>query len=253
MQTRFKGVKAAGGVGGVLAVLILAGTARAVDVLDDPVQIDERAAQVVQTSNSLCWEMHRYHQQAPDYAQAYRTAKLVWTKAGAIREALRAGPLETDALVQQVAQMNENLAQVEQILATWGDGDRSQVPLAGGPGGGPVMVDRGVSVNVPFVGVHVGRPRYVITDDGVPTLARQRLHSNSRGSKRSLERELAAVRTAVDYLMEDAGVSVAPNPPAPGNPDAKGPTPQPPDTGLSEPVKVLPPKAKTPTPTSSRK
>ncbi len=115
------------------------------------------------------------------------------------------------------------------------------------------MVDRGVSVNLPLLGVHVGRPRYVITEDGVPTLARQRLHPNSHGSKRSLERELAAVRTAVNYLMEDAGVSVAPNASTPGNPDAKGPVPQPPDAGLGEPVKVGPPKAKATTPTSSRK
>jgi len=252
MQTGCKGMKAAGGVGGMLAVLVFAGAARAVDVIDDPVQIDDRAAQVVQASNSLCWEMYRYHQQNPDYAQAYRTAKLVWAQAGTIRDALREGPVETEALVQQVAQMNENLAQVEQALARWGDGDRSQVPLAGGTGGRAVLVDRGVSVNLPLLGVQVGGPRYVVTDEGPPALARRRLHPNSRGSKKSLERELAAVRTAVNYLMEDSGVSVAPNAPAPGNPDGKGPVPQPPDGGLGEPVKVSPSKPKIPTPASSR-
>jgi hypothetical protein len=254
-------MKAAGLMGGMLAILIFSSTARAVDIIDDAVQIDERAAQVVQASNSLCWEMYRYHQQNPDYAQAYRTAKLVWTQAGMIRDALRDGPVETEALIQQVAQINENLTQVEKTLERWGDGDRSQVPLAGVPGSGAVLVDQGVSVNLPLLGVHVGRPRYVITEDGVPVLARQRLHANSHGSKRSLERELAAVRTAVNYLMEDAGVSVAPNPPAPGNPDgkgsgnpdSKGPVPQPPDAGLGEPVKVSPSKPKLSTPTSSRK
>ncbi|MGE5193161.1 MAG: hypothetical protein ACM3U2_11755 [Deltaproteobacteria bacterium] len=253
MQTRCKGMKAATGVAGMLAALILAGTAHAVDVIDDPIQIDERAAQIVQTSNSLCWEMHRYHQQNPDYAQAYRAAKLVWAQAGSLRDALRAGPVETEALAQQAAQMNENLAQVEQAVARWGDGDRSQVPLESGPGGRAVMVDRGVSVRLPLLGVHVGGPRYVVTDEGVPALARRRLHPNSHGSRKSLERELAAARTAVNYLMEDAGVSIAPNAAAPENPGAKGPVPQPPDAGLGEPVKVSPPSAKIPAPTSGRK
>ena len=253
MQTRRKGMKAASRVGGMLAVLIFAGTARAVDIIDDPVQIDERVAQVVQMSNSLCWEMYRYHQQDPDYAQAYRTAKLVWAQAGTIRDAVREGPVETEALIQQVAQINENLMQVEEALSRWGDGDRSQVPLAGGTGGRTVMVDGGVSVNLPLLGVQVGGPRYVVTDDGPPVLARRRLHPNSRGSKKSLERELAAVRTAVNYLMEDSGVSVSPNAPSPGNPDAKGPVPQPPDAALGEPVQISPTKPKLPASASNRK
>ena len=89
MQTRRNGVKAAIGAGGLLAVLMLPRTGFAVDIIDDPVQIDEQAAQVVQTSNSLCWELHRYHQQNPDYPQAYRAAKQLWAQAGALRDALR--------------------------------------------------------------------------------------------------------------------------------------------------------------------
>jgi hypothetical protein len=253
MQTRQKGVKVAIRAGGLLAILMLARTGFAVDIIDDPVQIDEQAAQVVQTSNALSWELHRYHQQNPDYPQAYRAAKQLWTQAGALRDALRAGPVESEGLMQQVAQMNENLTLVERILERWGDGDRSQVPLAGGSGGRTVMVDRGVGVNLPLLGVHVGRPRYVVTDDGPPVLARQRLHPNSHGSKKSLDRELAAVRVAMIYLMEDGGVSVEPNAAAPGRPAGKGPVPNPPEAGLGEPVKILPQSAKTRAVTPAKK
>ena len=165
MQTQRNGVKAAIGAGSLLAFLVLARTGLAADIIDDPVQIDEQAAQVVQTSNLLCWEIHRYHQQNPDYPQAYRAAKQLWAQAGALRDSLRAGPVQTEGLMQQVAQMHENLPLVEKSLERWGDGDRSQAPLAAGPGGRTVMVDRGVGVNLPLLGVHVGRPRYVVTDD----------------------------------------------------------------------------------------
>jgi hypothetical protein len=250
MQTRRNGIKAVIGTASLLAALMLAQTAFALDIVDDAVQIDEQAAQVLQTSNSLCWEIHRYHQQNPDYPQAYHAAKQLWAQAGALRDALRAGPVETAGLMEQVAQMNENLTLVERSLERWGDGDRAQVPLAGAPGSRTVMVDRGVGVNLPLLGVHVGRPRYVVTDDGPPVLARQRLHPNSHGSKKSLERELAAARTAMNYLMEDAGVSIDPNaaPPA-RNPAGKAPVanppvPNPPDARLGEPVKILPQSAK---------
>jgi hypothetical protein len=177
----------------MLAVLMLAGAGFAVEIIDDPIQIDERAAEIVQTSNSLCWEMHRYHRQNPDFPQAYKAAKQLWSQASALRDALRAGPMESDSLTPQVAQMNENLTQIENSLANWGDGDRSQVPLNNGSTPRTVLTP-GVGVNVPFVGVHVGAPRYVVTDDGPPTLQRRRLHPNSRASKKSLEREIAAVR-----------------------------------------------------------
>jgi len=253
MQTRRNRTNAVTAAGSLLAALMLAQTAFAVDIVDDPVQIDEQAAQVVQTSNSLCWEIHRYHQQNPDYSQAYRAAKQLWARAGALRDALRAGPLETAAVMEQVAQMNENLTLVERSLERWGDGDRSHVPLAGAPGSRAVMVDRGVGVNLPLLGVHVGRPRYVVTDDGPPVLARQRLHPNSHGSKKSLERELAAVRVAMNYLMEDAGVSIEPTAAAPASPAGKGPAPNPPDAGLGEPVKILPQSAKTRAATPAKK
>jgi len=245
---------------GVLAVLTCTRPAAAVDVLDDPVQIDERAAQLLQTSNSLCWEMYRYHQKQPDYRAMYRAAKDIWARAGELRDALRTGPVETQALAQQVAQLNETFTQLEKTLSKWGDGDRSQVPAAvGGPR--TVVTTGGVGVDVPFVGIRVGGPRYVVTDDGLPQLERLRLHPNSPGSRRSLERELAAVKVALKYLQEDAGMEVdqsAPRPapgPAAGAPAASGPVPQPPDpdTTLGEPEKISPPSAKKTGPTPARK
>ncbi|MGE5191169.1 MAG: hypothetical protein ACM3U2_01625 [Deltaproteobacteria bacterium] len=235
----------------MLAVLMCARRAIAVDVLDDPVQIDERAAQLLQTSNSLCWEMYRYHQQQPDYRASYRAAKDIWSRAGDLRDALRTGPVETQALVQQVTQMNETFAQLEKSLSKWGDGDRSLVPAGGG--GPQTVVTPGVGVDLPFVGVRVGGPRYVVADDGAPQLQRLKLHPNSPGSRRSLERELAAVKVALRYLQEDAGMAA--EPPAPGAPAATGPVPQPPDpdTTLGEPEKVVPPSAKKPGPTPAPK
>jgi hypothetical protein len=149
--------------------------------------------------------------------------------------------------------MNETFAQLEKSLSMWGDGDRSQLPAAvGGPR--TVVTTGGVGVDLPFVGVRVGGPRYVVTDDGPPQLERLRLHPNSPGSRRSLERELAAAKVALKYLQEDAGMEVdqgAPSP-APGVPAATGPVPQPPDPGpdttLGEPEKIAPPSAKKPGP-----
>jgi len=259
MHTLRNGIQLAAAVGGFLLTMTAATPGWAVDILDDPLQIDERAAQIVQTSNSLCWEMHRYHRQQPDYAQAYRTAKDIWSRAGEMRDALRAGPVETETLMQQVAQMNDNFRQLEQTLTKWGDGDRSSVPMNGGPGT-RTIVTPGVAVNLPFIGV-VGSPRVAVVDDdddGPPALIRRRVHPNSHGSKRSLERELAAVKVAVGYLVEDAGVSGQPLPPAPGpaSPSPAGPVPNPPEAGdtkpagpaLGEPVKIGPKSAKKPGP-----
>jgi hypothetical protein len=226
-----------------LALAALAAPALAVDVVDDEVQIDERAAQVAQTANSLCWEMHRYHQQKPDYAPAYRTAKELWSRAGDLRNALRDRPLETEALGQQVSQMNDLFVQLEKSLSKWGDGDRSTLPLNGEPTARTVVEPR-VAVDIPFVGVRVGGPRYVVTEEGPSMLERRRLHPNSRGSKRSLERELAAVKTAVGYLVEDSGVAPGASPPAPAAsaPAPAAPVPNPPPDGsaLGEPVKIVP-------------
>jgi hypothetical protein len=88
---------------------------------------------------------------------------------------------------------------------------------------------------------------------------RRRLHPNSHGSKRSLERELAAVKVAVNYLVEDAGMSGQAAPPVPTPASAAssagsstGPVPNPPDAGdttpassnQGEPVKIGPKAAK---------
>jgi hypothetical protein len=64
-------------------MLSSAARAQEFQVLDDPAQIDELAGVVQKTSNSLCWEMHRYHREQPEFADAYRQAKEVWTMAGA--------------------------------------------------------------------------------------------------------------------------------------------------------------------------
>src|SRR6266478_706595 len=101
MQTRRNVMQTTIVTAGVaMSVLICTMPAFAVDVIDDPVQIDERAAQLVQVSNSLCWEMYRYHQQQPDYRASYRGAKEIWSRAGELREALRTGPVETESLTQ---------------------------------------------------------------------------------------------------------------------------------------------------------
>ncbi len=241
--------------GGVLALLVLVRTGFAVDIIDDPAQIDDRAAQVVQTSNSLCWEIHRFHQQQPDYRQTYRTAKEIWTRAGELREALRAGPVETEVLAQQLTQMNDNFTQLEKSLSKWGDGDRSLVPLNGGRR--PVtVVNPGVAVDIPFVGVRVGGPRYVVTEEGSPALERRRLHPNSRGSKRSLERELEALKVALSYLLEDAGLTNEQIAPAQGAPAANAPVPSPPEPAgpdLNQPVKIGPKSTVTPNGSSAKK
>lgn len=228
-------------IAGVLVFLALVRPGMAVDIVDDPVQIDERLAQVVQTTNSLCWEMYRFHQQKPDYQPMYRTAKDLWRQAGAARDALQNGPMETESLVQQAAQMNDLFAKLDQSLAKWADGDRSAIAMTGRAP--RTVVTDGVVLDLPLIGVQVGGPRVaIVDDDDVPALQRRRLHPNSRGSKRSLERELAAVKMAMSYLLEDVGIGGGATPPAPGiTPDS--PVPQPPeekDAKLGEPVKVLP-------------
>jgi hypothetical protein len=232
----------------MLAALTLAGPVFAVDIIDDPMQIDERAAQLIQTSNSLCWEMHRFHQQQPDYRQSYRAAKEIWSRAGELREALRARPVETEALMRQITEMNEMFAQVEKTVSKWGTGDRSFVA----PNNGPqqrLVVTPGAEIDIPFVGgVRVGRPQVVVADDGPPQLERRRLHPNSHGSKRSLERELAAVKVALSYLLEDATVNMEPNSDASGAPAATNAVPQAPapDAALGDPQNIIPPSTKKP-------
>src|SRR5262249_35001375 len=139
---------------------------------------------------------------------------------------------------------NDLFAQLDKSLSKWGDGDRSMLPLNGEPTARTVVEPR-VAVDIPFVGVRVGGPRYVVTEEGPPMLERRRLHPNSRGSNRSLERELAAVKPAVGYLVEDSGVAPGASPPAPAA-SAPPPVPNPPQDGpaLGEPVKIVPPSAK---------
>lgn len=249
MQTRRNGTTGAKRAAGVLAILMLAVPAFAVDIIDDPIQIDERAAQLVQTTNSLCWEMYRFHQQQPDYRQSYREAKEIWSRAGELRDALRAGrPIETAVLMRQVTEMNETFAQLESTLAKWGPGDRSFAFPNGGPEPRTVITP-GAEVDVPFFGgVRAGRSQVVVTDDGPPRLERRRLHPNARGSKRSLEREVAAVKVAMSYMVEDAGTTTAPNSPPPGSPAASGPVSQAPapDSGPGVPQKIIPSSAKNP-------
>eukprot|EP00475_Leptophrys_vorax_P020072 TRINITY_DN27498_c1_g1_i1.p2 TRINITY_DN27498_c1_g1~~TRINITY_DN27498_c1_g1_i1.p2 ORF type:complete len:102 (-),score=0.67 TRINITY_DN27498_c1_g1_i1:27-332(-) len=69
-------------------------SAQAVDIVDDAVQMDQLLKEVVTTSNSLCWELYRYHQQQPGYAEAYRTAKGIWSQATDLRNALATRPVE---------------------------------------------------------------------------------------------------------------------------------------------------------------
>jgi hypothetical protein len=237
-------------VGGVLALVGAVTPVRADDfqVLDDPAQIDEMTAAVQRTSNSLCWEMHRFHRQQPGFPEAYRQAKEVWSMAGTLRDALRAGTIDPATLNNQVARMNDALTQVEKTTEGWGDGVRPAITPADER---PVVVTPGrVNVDIPLLfggGISVGSPPRVVAADPDPvTLPRRRFHPNTHGSRRSLERELASVRTAMDYLAEDTGTGAVPAATTPTAP----PKPMPPDeaaTGpqLSPPTKISPPAGKT--------
>jgi hypothetical protein len=83
----------------------------------------------------------------------------------------------------------------------------------------------------------------MVAEPATPELPRRRYHPHARGSKRSLMRELASVRTAMDYLIEDTGADAGK-----GTTAAAGaaPVPMPPDTdagpALSAPTKIGPAK-----------
>ncbi len=209
--------------------LMVAMPVLAVDVIDDPTQIDERATQVVQSTNSLCWEMHRFHQQQPGYRESYRAAKEIWSRAGQMQEALRLGPVETDVLLGQLTTMNELLSQVKATLSKWENGDRSVIPV-NGPPVLRTVVTPGVGVDIPFIGLRVGGggQEVVVAEESPPQNERKRLHPNSHGSKRSLEREFAAVDVALRYLTEDANLTSQPNPAAPVDLSENAPDAQPP-------------------------
>jgi hypothetical protein len=150
--------------------------------------------------------MHRYHGQQPDYRASYRAAKEIWSRAGELRDALRAGPVETETLVQQMAQMNETFAQLDKSLSKWGDGDRSLTPLNDGRGPRTVVTP-GVEVDVPFVGGPVGSP-HIVTDDG-PALERLKLHPNSPGSRR-VSNGIGRGEGRFELPQEDAGMAADP-------------------------------------------
>jgi hypothetical protein len=213
-------VTAAAGLLAFFAV-VSARPAVAVDIVDDPVQMDDLLMQVVQKTNSLCWEMHRYHQHQPGFAQQYRAAKEIWSKAAQLRDALAAGPVETSVMIQQANEMNEMFAQLEKSLSQWGPGDQSSLGTVAEP---RTVVRPGVGVDLPFIGVRVGSPAVVVNDDGPVMLQRLRVHPNARGSKRSLERELAAAKVAIGYLVEDASVTSQPGGPSPAPAQSAGPT-----------------------------
>jgi hypothetical protein len=237
---------------GVASTLAWARPSLAVDILDDPIQIDDRAVQLVQSSNSLCWEMYRYHQQQVDYTESYQLAKDVWTKAGLLREALRAGPVETEALLQQATEMSDAFAQLERSLSKWGPGDLSLVAANSGPTQRTV-VEQGVAVDLPLIGLRVGGPQVLVDEDGPPQLQRRRLHHNSPGSKRSLEREIAAVKVAMAYLLEDAGIAGPETSTGTGAVSAPTPAAPTPDSGLTVPQRATPSSTKKPEAVPTRK
>lgn len=220
-------------------------------LLEDPVHIDELAAYLQTVSNSLCWEMHRFHRDQPEFSEAYRPAKEVWQIAGGLRDAIRTGPIDTQLVQSRIARMDELLTTVAQITERWGDGAKPQEVVAERRGV-VVTPGAGVDLNLPFVGgLRVGTPRVYVPDDAPPVLERRRIHPNARGSKRALERELFGVRTALNYLMEDTGVggpleTVKPAPKP--SPELNAPA-APSGPALAPPVKISPPAAKRGEPT----
>src|SRR5262245_31401932 len=112
-----------------IAVWLAGAPARAVEILDDPTHLDELAAAVQQTSNSLCWEMYRYHQIEPDFKETYRAAKDLWSEAGALRDALRAGAVESADAAERAARMAEAFTVVDRNAAKWRDGVRPADPM----------------------------------------------------------------------------------------------------------------------------
>jgi hypothetical protein len=165
---------------------------------------------------------------------------------------LRAGAVESADAAERVARMGETFTVIDRNAAKWRDGVRPADPMAERRG---VVVRQGtgVAVDIPFIGVRVGRPDVIVEEDAQPQMERRRYHPNARGSKRALERELAGVKTALSYLTEDTGVVSGPAP----SPNAAPPTPQPPDetrTGpaLRPPQKITPSGARKSTPEPAR-
>ncbi|WP_010586381.1 hypothetical protein [Schlesneria paludicola] len=233
---------------GFLTALALAGPALAVDVVDDPAQIDERVTQVMQTTNSLCWEMYNYHQQQPGFKESYQSLKDIWEKSRQVQEALRTGTVETEVLNNKLIEMNDSFIGIQKTLSDWQAGDQTSVATNAEPVLRTV-VSPGVGVDIPFIGLRVGGPDVVVTEQPAPVFQRKRLHVNARGSKRSLEREIAAARVAMSYLLEDAGIGEQSDWSATGDRPASAPAPQPPrpDSALKTPSETVPPRVKSST------
>ncbi|MBS0265941.1 MAG: hypothetical protein JSS02_28680, partial [Planctomycetes bacterium] len=172
--------------------------------------------------------------------------KELWKQAGALRESLQNGPIETATLQQQVLKFKEQFERVQETMANWGDGDRSALAKAGAVRPRATVTEEGFAVDLPLLGLQLGGPRVAVVEEGPQVLQRIRLHPNSHGSRRRLQRELTAVKLALQYLLEDAEVEAAPEPPAPGN-LTSGPVPHPPEADeakLGQPVKIQPMGAK---------
>lgn len=242
---QFRGPKLLPTIFALLVTLTLANPAFAVDVVDDQVQIDERVTQLMQTTNSLCWEIHNYHQQQPEFKASYQILKDIWEKSRQLQEALRTGVVETEMLNGQLLEISDSFAGVQRTLSTWQDGDRTSVASVAEPTLRTV-VSPGVNVDIPFIGLRVGGPDVVVTEQQTPVIQRKRLHPNSRGSKRSLEREIAAARVAMSYLLEDAGIAGQTDWAETGDRPASAPAPQPPtpDTSLKAQPETVPSRPK---------
>lgn len=215
-------------------------------LLDDPVHIDELAGYLQTVSNSLCWEMHRYHREQPDFTEAYRPAKEIWQMAGGLRDAMRTGPVDLELVQSRINRINDLMSNVEKVTERWGDGLKpTAVPVEPRVA---VTPGAGVNLDIPFVGgLRVGAPRVYVPDDAPPVLDRRRIHPNARGSKRALERELFGTRVAINYLMEDTGVAMPDETVRPAETLKQAPKPSPPEPAgpaLSAPVKITPPAAK---------
>lgn len=238
-----------------LSTLVVCGASSrpvsATEILDDPAHFTELSSSVVQTANTLCWELHRFHQQQPDFPVLYRDSKEIWSQASMLQDALQNGPVDSAVATQQIAKMTMLLGNVEKGMSKWGDGIRPVNEVVARRG--VVVSPRGgVGVNVPFFGFRIAAPRIAVADEViVPGPAnRQAIHPNGHGSRRSLDRQLLAVKTALANLSEDVGVPVAvqgPTPvptelnPAPAaNPLPEAPRPQPPVPQSAVPDSKLP-------------
>lgn len=212
----------------------------AAEIVDDPRHIAELAAYANQTSNSFCWELHRFHQQQPDYPIVYRDAKEIWNLSAQLRDQLQLGPSNTPEIGQQVARMNALYGEIEKLTAKWGDGVRP-APLPGENVERRVVVRPGPGVNVPYLGFRISAPRVGIAEEVIVPAAPRVHHPNSRGSRRSLERELFAVKTSLSYLTEDVGpVQVVNQLPVAPPAEAIPPRPEIPVTPTAIPAPIQP-------------